>query len=106
MRPLGGQRSTPLSYVASVGALDSVEYGDAAREPVDVHFVLAIAAAERDAAAVAAAVRIEADGADLLVDQVLLRGEELELHVARQRMLARVAVHLEPAAREIDDEER
>ena len=52
---------------------------DAAGQPVDVDVELALAGRDGDAAAVAAAVGKEADRADRVVDDVVLRGEELEL---------------------------
>jgi hypothetical protein len=79
----------------------SVEDRDAAGQPVDVHFELARARRDRDAPAVAAAVGDEANGADVRVDEVVLRGEELELDVLRQRMLARILIDLEALARDV-----
>src|SRR5512134_3883160 len=79
---------------------------DATGEPVDIDFELALTRSERDASAVAAAVRIEPDRADLVVHQVLLRREELDLEFLRQCMLAAARAHDETPAFEIEREKR
>src|SRR6478736_5944137 len=68
----------------------SVQNRDAAGQPVDVDVEFALAGGERDAAAVRSAVRIEADGADFLVDQVALSGEQLDPDLIGQLMDLRV----------------
>src|SRR6516165_1454073 len=86
-------------------AFESFQYRDASGQPVDVDFVFAIAGRHRDAPAVAPAIGKEPDRAETFVDDVLLRGEQLQLHVARERVLLGVLVDLEALAGEIEPQE-
>src|SRR6185437_857800 len=83
----------------------SFENRDAPGQPVDVDVELALARGNRDAPAVAAAVRIEADRADVAADDVILRGEELELDLLRQRMHVRIAIDAKAPAGDVEREE-
>src|SRR5512143_1367425 len=82
------------------------EDGNPAGQPIDVDVELALARRHGDAPAVAAAVREEADRADRFVDEVALRGEELELDLRRQLVLLRIAIDLEALARDVEHEKR
>src|SRR5215471_20852739 len=86
-------------------AFESFQYRDASGQPVDVDFVLAFSGCDCDAAAIAAAIREETDRPQAFVDDVFLRGEQLELDVARQRVLLRILVDLEALAGEIEPQE-
>src|SRR5262249_19876843 len=87
-----------------IGSL--IEDRDAAREPVDVDLELALARGERHAAAGRAAMWVEADRAHGFAQDVVLRGEELELEPARQRVDVRVALDLERPVLEVEHEAR
>ena len=57
----------------------SLEDRDAAGQPIHVNVVLALACRERNATAVRAPVRVEAERTHLIADEIALRGEELEV---------------------------
>src|SRR5205814_5524616 len=90
----GGERSALL------------ENRDATSEPIDVHFVFALAGRDGNATAIAPAVWKEANGADLFIDDVVLRGEQLQGDAGRQRIFARLAIDLEPTPFDVDGQKR
>src|SRR5262249_38254874 len=83
-----------------------LEDRDATGQPVDVDVVFAFAGTDGDTPAVRSAVGEETNRADAIVDDVALRGEELQIDSRRKRMLARVAIDAERPPVEIDDHTR
>src|SRR6185503_9714270 len=59
------------------GGINLIQDRDTSGQPVDVDVELAIARRDGDPPAVAAAVGKEADRADAVADEIVLRGEEL-----------------------------
>src|SRR5580704_3757174 len=66
---------------------------DAPGKPIDVDVVLALARRDGDASAGRAPVGIEADRADPVGDDFLLRSEKLEIGLGREGIFSRVPAH-------------
>src|SRR5512132_1330025 len=84
----------------------SFQYRDAAGEPIDIDIVLALADGQRDAPAVRPAVGVKADRANLIVDQIALRGEELEVDARWQRVHPGIGRNAERTRRHVELEYR
>src|SRR5450631_1235308 len=79
---------------------------DPAGQPVDVDVVFTLAGGERDPPAVRAAIGIKPDRADLVAQQIALRGEEFELDLLGQPMRALVGRYSKRARLEVELEHR
>jgi len=84
----------------------SIQDRDTASEPVDVDVELSLARGNGDAPAVAAAVGKETDRPDAVADEIVLRGEQLDVDFRRKVVLGRITVDLESLACDVDDQER
>src|SRR6478736_1924067 len=101
-----GPRSAKSLAVPTKTPAASFEYRDAAGQPIDVDVELAFPRGKRDAPAVRPAIGEKTDRADIVVDQVALRGKELELELLGELVHARVGRNAEAVRAEIEHQHR